>query len=92
MAKTTKKKPSRAAKKKAPKAERKPAAVGRQAPPGAWTAAELLAALRRGSAGDKIAILKKAGILDANGKLSETYRNWGSKVTRTPNAEDIYGE
>jgi hypothetical protein len=27
--------------------------------------------------------------LDANGKLTKMYKNWGSKVTRTPDAQDV---
>jgi hypothetical protein len=62
---------------------------GRQAPAGAWSPDTLLTALRRGSAAKKVAVLKKAGILDANGKLTKMYKNWGSKVTRTPDAQDV---
>jgi hypothetical protein len=48
-----------------------------------------MTALRRGSIDEKVAVLKKAGILDENGNLTKTYQNWGSKVTRTPDAKDI---
>lgn len=48
-----------------------------------------MTALRRGSVDEKVAVLKKAGILDANGKVTKTYKNWGSKVTRTPDAQDL---
>jgi hypothetical protein len=64
-----------------------PPAAGLQAPTGAWSADLLLSALRRGSDQDKVAILKKAGILDAEGNFTKTYENWGKKVTRTPDAE-----
>jgi hypothetical protein len=30
------------------------------------------------------ATMKAAGILDAKGELAKKYRNWGTKVTRTP--------
>jgi hypothetical protein len=63
-------------------------AVGRQAPTGAWTPQELLAALQGGTDEDRIAAAKAAGILDANGKLTPLYtKNWGNKVTRTPSAD-----
>lgn len=38
---------------------------------------------------EKLAALKTAGILDASGRLTKTYKNWGSKVTRTPHAQDV---
>lgn len=75
MAKTSKKKPS--------------TALGRQAPTGAWSPEMLLSALQSGTDADKRAALEKAGILDASGKLTKTYKNWGSKVTRTPDALDV---
>jgi hypothetical protein len=85
MAKTTKKKAASAPARQAPARQ----APGRQAPAGAWSPDTLLTALRRGSAAKKVAVLKKAGILDANGKLTRMYKNWGSKVTRTPDAQDV---
>lgn len=62
--------------------------VGRQAPTGAWTPEALVAALTSGSDDDKVETLKDAGILDRRGKLTETYESWGSRVTRTPDADD----
>jgi hypothetical protein len=61
-------------------------APGRQAPVGAWSPSVLLTAQQRGSDEDKVAVLKTAGILDAQGNLTEKYKNWGAKVTRTPDA------
>ena len=61
--------------------------VGRQAPTSAWTPDTLLSALQSGTNEDRIAALKKAGIIDSHGKLTKTYENWGEKVTRTPEAE-----
>lgn len=58
----------------------------RQAPTEAWTPETLLAALRRGTDHDRVEALKAAGIVDANGKLTKTYKSWGNKVTRTPAA------
>jgi hypothetical protein len=60
--------------------------VGRQAPTGAWTPEALMAALRRGTDADRVAALKKAGIIDASGKLTKTNTDWGTNVTRTPDA------
>ena len=56
---------------------------------GAWSPETLLSALQGGTDADKRAALEKAGILDASGKLTKTYKNWGSKVTRTPDALDV---
>jgi len=67
------------------------AALGRQAPTGAWSPETLLSALKSGTDTDKLKALKKAGILDASGNLTKTYKNWGSKVTRTPDARDVKG-
>lgn len=60
------------------------AGAGRQAPTGAWSPDTLISALRRGTDEDRVAALKRAGIIDASGKLTKTYKNWGTKVTRTP--------
>lgn len=62
------------------------AEAGRQAPTGAWGPETLMSALQRGSDSDRVAALKKAGIIDASGNLTKTYKNWGTKVTRTPDA------
>ncbi len=61
--------------------------AGRQAPAGAWSPDTLLSALQRGGDDDRLEALKKAGILDERGQLTKTYKNWGTKVTRTPDAE-----
>ena len=42
-----------------------------------------MAAVQRGTIEEKVALLKKAGILDENGEVAEKYRSWGSKVSRT---------
>jgi hypothetical protein len=44
-------------------------------------------ALKSGSDAEKVATLRDAGILDAKGELTKTYKNWGTKVTRTPELE-----
>lgn len=61
---------------------------GPQAPPGTWTPAMLLAALERGTDADRVAALKDAGILDARGRVTKRYKDWGTKVTRTPDADE----
>jgi hypothetical protein len=65
---------------------------GPQAPTGAWTPAMLLAALQQGTDEDRLEAVKKAGILDARGKLTKLYKNWGTKITRTPDAQDLEAE
>ncbi|HSN99736.1 MAG TPA: hypothetical protein VLS89_15680 [Candidatus Nanopelagicales bacterium] len=65
------------------RATRKALEPGPQAPRGTWTPAELSAAIRRGTLEEKVALLKKIGILDENGEVAEKYRSWGSKVSRT---------
>lgn len=91
MARTSK--PEQPAKVKAAsvrKRSMKPAAVpspGPQAPRGAWTPAELSAALHEGTVEEKIALLRTAGILNEKGALAPTYRSWGTRVSRTP--EDV---
>jgi hypothetical protein len=65
-----------------------PATVGRQAPVAVWTQEQLLAAFDNLTDEDRIEAAKAAGILDAKGKLTPLYtRNWGNKVTRTPDAD-----
>jgi hypothetical protein len=59
-----------------------------QAPIRAWAPDTLVAALCRGTAAEKKALLRAAGILDAKGNLAKRYRNWGTKVTRTPAEND----
>jgi hypothetical protein len=68
--------------------KKKDAAIaGRQAPTGAWTPEMLKSALQRGTDADRVEALKKAGIIDEHGRLTKAYKNWGTKVTRTPDAE-----
>jgi hypothetical protein len=74
MARTTKQKPE-------PNA-------GLQAPTGAWTPDGLMSVFHESRTDeDRIAALKNAGIIDAQGNLTQTYENWGTKVTRTPDAD-----
>jgi hypothetical protein len=62
-------------------------AAGRQAPAGVWTPDTLLSALRNRTDDERIEALKSAGIIDAEGNLTKTYESWGTKVTRTPDAQ-----
>lgn len=64
-----------------------PAEVGRQAPNGAWTPEQLLSAFRDRSDAKRVEALRLAGIIDADGKVTQLYKSWGSKVTRTPEDE-----
>lgn len=61
-----------------------------QAPPGVWTPAALKAALVKGTTEEKVALLKKIGILDEAGELAERYKSWGEaeKATRTPEDDE----
>lgn len=62
--------------------------AGRQAPTrAAWIADALMSALRRGTDDDRVEALKAAGIIDAQGNLTKTYKNWDTKITRAPDAD-----
>ena len=73
--------------KKTRRAAESAAEPGPQAPPGTWTPADLVAAVKRGTLDEKVALLSKFGILDENGELAKKYQSWGSKPSRTP--EDL---
>jgi len=55
----------------------------RQAAPNTYSAESLAAAAQSVTDDQKPELLKKAGILSADGRLSKAYRNWGTKVSRT---------
>ncbi|HSN99735.1 MAG TPA: hypothetical protein VLS89_15675 [Candidatus Nanopelagicales bacterium] len=82
--------PKRSAKAKAATAPRRSTRAkavpspGPQAPRGAWTPADLSAALHEGTIEEKIALLRTAGILNEKGELAPKYRSWGTRVSRTP--------
>lgn len=65
------------------------AAVSQQAPSEVWSPARLLAALKQGTDQDRLAAMRDAGIIDERGNVTETYKSWGTKVTRTPYANDL---
>lgn len=92
MARTSKpEQPAKAKAATAPKRSAKTKAVpspGPQAPRGAWTPAELSAALHEGTIEEKIALLRTAGILNEKGELAPKYRSWGTPVSRTPEKTD----
>lgn len=61
--------------------------AGRQAPPAVATPSDLMDALTAGSREDNVKLLKKAGILDKKGRITDTYtKNWGKKISR---AQDL---
>jgi hypothetical protein len=73
--------------KSAPK--QKPVAAAVQAAPGAWTVDEAIQAINATSVEEDIAILKRAGILTAEGKLAKLYTSWGDTVSRTPTLSEM---
>jgi hypothetical protein len=52
--------------------------------PAEWSAAALVDAVQSGTREQKSARLRRIGILTAEGTLAPKYKNWGSKVSRTP--------
>ncbi|MGD0679809.1 MAG: hypothetical protein ABSC94_30865 [Polyangiaceae bacterium] len=52
--------------------------------PAEWSADALVDAVRSGTREQKSARLRRIGILTAEGTLAPKYKNWGSKVSRTP--------
>ena len=59
----------------------------RQAAPNTYSAESLAAAAHSVADDRKLELLKKAGILSADGRLSNAYRNWGTKVSRTETSD-----
>lgn len=53
-----------------------------------WTPRSLLDALLSGSQEEKLAVVKEAGILTADGQLAPMYQSWGDKASRTPGELD----
>ncbi|MGA7121352.1 MAG: hypothetical protein WBY94_14705 [Polyangiaceae bacterium] len=49
-----------------------------------WSADALVEAVRSGTREQKSARLRRIGILTSDGTLAPKYKNWGSKVSRTP--------
>jgi len=56
------------------------------APADEWSADALAEAVVRGTPAEKRARLRRVGILTAKGTLAPKYKNWGTKVSRTPDA------
>jgi hypothetical protein len=52
-----------------------------------WTPNRLKQAIRSGSSEQDIAILKRIGLLTADGKLNKAAQSWGGKPSRTPEIE-----
>jgi hypothetical protein len=55
-----------------------------------WAPGTLVSALKAARKnGDRVAALKRSGILDKDGHVVKKYKNWGKKVSRTPSAKEI---
>jgi len=50
-----------------------------------------MTALAHGTTEEKLALLKRVGILDDSGKLAAKYKSWGSIVTRTAELDEEGG-
>lgn len=61
--------------------------VGRQAPGGLWSPLDALVIVESGTVEDDVAILKRAGILEQDGKVSARYKRWGKNESRTSPAQ-----
>jgi hypothetical protein len=61
--------------------------VGRQAPGSLWSPHDALVAVESGTVEEDVAILKRAGILGEDGKVSARYKRWGKNESRTQSAE-----
>lgn len=59
------------------------------AAPRDWTPAAIVSALKKARKGDRVAALKRSGILTKEGRLAKRFRIWGTKVSRTPQANEI---
>jgi hypothetical protein len=53
-----------------------------------WTPARLRKAVAAGTTAEKIAVLKRIGVLTKNGTLAKRTQDWGGKPTRTPELEE----
>lgn len=51
-----------------------------------WSPHSLALALKTARKGDRVAALKRSGILTNDGRVAKQYKNWGRTVTRTPSA------
>jgi hypothetical protein len=54
-----------------------------------WTPEKLLKAIQSETPRQVLARLKRIGVLTASGEISDRYKNWGNKVTRTPDAAEL---
>jgi hypothetical protein len=52
--------------------------------PSEWTPALLEQAVRAGTTQEKVAVLKRIGLLTADGKPKKSAQAWGDKPSRTP--------
>jgi hypothetical protein len=49
-----------------------------------WTPRRLRKAVAAGTTAEKVALLKKIGVLKKDGTLTKRTKNWGKRPTRTP--------
>jgi hypothetical protein len=52
-----------------------------------WTPRRLRKAVAAGTNAEKVALLKKIGVLKKDGTLTKRTKNWGNGPTRTPELE-----
>ena len=62
--------------------------MARTADPQEWTPARLRKAVTAGTTAEKVALLKRIGVLTKRGTVAKRLLNWGDKPTRTPELED----
>ena len=65
-----------------------PTSVGRQASNEVYTVEQMRAVLRNMTNEERILTAKSAGIIDENGQLTELYKSWGDKPSRTPEYDE----
>lgn len=49
-----------------------------------WSRAALIRTIKAGTIEERLASLKRAGIVTKDGKLSQRYQRWGKGITMTP--------
>ena len=61
---------------------------GPQAPAAVWSPEALMRSLVSGTLDEKVAVLRRSGILDENDQISKSYKSWGrDRLTRAGNYE-----
>jgi len=59
---------------------------------GLWSPQDALSAVESGTVDEDVAILKRAGILQEDGKVSQRYKRWGKNESRASVAETTAGQ